>query len=282
MNDKYLLIEKYHLKHENNAWYSERENSHKHLIFKDSFFERNDVLGLLFRINKLCMAKVKYFRKNIDKFKPMKYDYKKGFVSVPLWDADFLKHRESGYILDFRYLQTITSYDNFMALCNELEKYEDMNYKIRPIAENEYSILEDFLYEAIFIPEGMAAPPKEIICQPELQVYIKNFGNQKDDICLVAETDNKIIGAVWVRIMNDYGHIDDKTPSFAISLYKEYRHHGIGTALMKEMLHVLKQKGYQQASLSVQKENYAVKMYRNLGFQIVDENDEEYIMLYKF
>jgi len=157
-----------------------------------------------------------------------------------------------------------------------------MNYKIRPISENEYSMLEDFLYEAIFIPEGVFAPPKEIICQPELQVYIENFGNQKDDICLVAETDNKIIGAVWVRIMNDYGHIDDKTPSFAISLYKEYRHCGIGTALMKEMLSVLKQAGYQQASLSVQKENYAVKMYRNLGFQIIDENDEEYIMLYKF
>ena len=69
---------------------------------------------------------------------------------------------------------------------------------------------------------------------------------------------------------------------FAISLYKEYRHHGIGTALMKEMLSVLKQAGYQQASLSVQKENYAVKMYRNLGFEIIDENDEEYIMLYKF
>ena len=34
-DDKQLLVEKYHLKHENNAWYSERENSHKHLIFKD-------------------------------------------------------------------------------------------------------------------------------------------------------------------------------------------------------------------------------------------------------
>ena len=38
-----------------------------------------------------------------------------------------------------------------------------MNYKIRPIAENEYSILEDFLYEAIFIPEGVSVPPKEFI-----------------------------------------------------------------------------------------------------------------------
>ncbi|MBR3421712.1 MAG: hypothetical protein IKG98_06585 [Ruminococcus sp.] len=125
MNDKYLLIEKYNLKHENNAWYSERENSHKHLIFKDSFFERNDILGLLFRINKLCGAKVKYFRTNIDKYEPLKYDYKKGFVSVPLWDADFLRHHASGYILDFRYLQTITVYDDFVSLCTELENYEN-------------------------------------------------------------------------------------------------------------------------------------------------------------
>jgi len=39
----------------------------------------------------------------------------------------------------------------------------------------------------------------------------------------VAEVDGKIVGAVWVRIMNDYGHIDNETPSLAISLYKEYR-----------------------------------------------------------
>lgn len=124
MDDKELLIQKYGLKHENNAWYSDKENSHKHLSFKDAFVERTDVIGLLFRINKLCMAKVKYFRANIDKFEPLKYDYKKGFINVPLWDADFLRHRVSGYILDFRYLQTITVYDDFAALCRELESFE--------------------------------------------------------------------------------------------------------------------------------------------------------------
>ena len=124
MDEKMLLVEKYHLIHENNAWYSDRENSHKHLIFKDAFFERTDVIGLLFRINKLCMAKVKYFRNNIDKFEPLKYNYKNGFITVPLWDSDFLRHRASGLILDYRYLQTITVYDDFVALCNELESFE--------------------------------------------------------------------------------------------------------------------------------------------------------------
>ncbi len=81
--------------------------------------------------------------------------------------------------------------------------------------------------------------------------------------------------------MNDYGHVDDNTPSFAISLYKEYRGKGIGTELMKEMLDTLKARGYERASLSVQKGNYAAKMYQKLGFQIIGENEEEYLMLKK-
>lgn len=154
-----------------------------------------------------------------------------------------------------------------------------MEYNIRKIRENEFNILGDFLYEAIFIPEGITPPAKEIIYKPELQVYISDFGKNKGDIGLVTEVGNKIVGAVWVRIMNDYGHIDNDTPSFAISLYKEYRNLGIGTAMMEKMLAALKEEGYKKASLAVQKANYAVKMYQKVGFEIIDENDEEYIML---
>ncbi len=154
-----------------------------------------------------------------------------------------------------------------------------MNYCIRKIRENEYHVLNDFIYEAIFIPEGVAPPPKSIIEQPDLQVYIRNFGTEKDDICFVAEADNKIVGAVWVRDMPDYGHIADGVPSFAISLYKEYRNFGIGTELMKTMLDELRRSGYDKASLAVQKANYAVRMYKKTGFEIVDENEEEYIMV---
>ncbi|MDO4943553.1 MAG: GNAT family N-acetyltransferase [Lachnospiraceae bacterium] len=153
-----------------------------------------------------------------------------------------------------------------------------MDYKIREIRKNEYPILADFLYEAIFIPKGMRKPPKSIIEQPELQVYIADFG-KSDDWCFVVEEKGKIVGAVWVRIMDDYGHIDDETPSLAISLYEEYRNLGIGTVLMRTMLEFLKDKGYKSVSLSVQKANYAVDMYRKAGFKVVDENEAEYIMV---
>ena len=125
-----------------------------------------------------------------------------------------------------------------------------MKYNIREIKTNEYELLKDFLYEAIFIPEGIEPPSRTIINQPELQIYFMDFGKQDDD-----------------------------TPSFAISLYKEYRGMGIGTEMMRQMLALLKKKGYRKASLAVQQANYAVKIYQRVGFEIVDQNEEEYIMI---
>ena len=145
--------------------------------------------------------------------------------------------------------------------------------ELREIRENEIELLKDFLYEAIFIPEGVKPPAGDIIEQPELKLYYENFGKGVADHCIVADDDGRVIGAVWTRIMNDYGHVDDETPSFAISLYKEYRGHGIGTRLMENMLALLKGKGYTRASLAVQKANYAVRIYEKVGFKTVGEND---------
>lgn len=150
---------------------------------------------------------------------------------------------------------------------------------LRTLRKEETEVLKDFLYEAIFIPEGVEPPDRSIIEQPELSIYYDDFGSGNADNCIVAEDNGKVIGAVWTRIMNDYGHVDNETPSFAISLYKEYRGEGIGTELMRKMISLLKEQGYKKASLAVQKANYAVKMYKKVGFNIIDENSEEYIMV---
>ena len=150
---------------------------------------------------------------------------------------------------------------------------------IRAIRASEIPLLEEFLYEAIFLPEGVAAPERSIIFRPELQVYIEHFGMRTDDRCLVAECDGKIVGAVWTRVMNDYGHIDAQTPSLAISLYREYRGRGIGTELLRRMLAELRAAGCRRVSLSVQKANYALRMYRKAGFSAVADHGDELLMV---
>ena len=153
-----------------------------------------------------------------------------------------------------------------------------MDYIIREIKKEEYDLLNDFLYNAIYITDGVEPPPKSIINCPELQEYVFEFGKRKDDRALVAEVQGNVVGAIWVRIMNDYGHIDNDTPSLAMSVFQKYRGQGIGTSLLQQLLLVEKTSGYSKLSLSVQKNNYAVKMYKKAGFLVVDENSEEYIM----
>ena len=149
----------------------------------------------------------------------------------------------------------------------------------RELQPSEYGLLKDFTYEAIFIPEGVEQPDRSIVELPELSVYYDAFGSGAADTCMVAEDKNGVIGAAWARLMDDYGHVDDDTPSLAISVLNDYRGQGVGTRLLQELLESLRLKGYKRASLAVQKANYAVRMYRRAGFIKIDENNEELIMV---
>ncbi len=152
----------------------------------------------------------------------------------------------------------------------------------REIAAGERALLDRFLYEAIFVPPGVPAPPRSILERPELQVYVADFGARADDFGLAAQLDGRTVGAAWARRMRDYGYVDDGTPSLAIALLPEYRGRGIGTALLGALLRRLREKGYRQVSLSVQTDNPAVRLYRRAGFVPVAQKGPEAVMVCRF
>ena len=158
-----------------------------------------------------------------------------------------------------------------------------MDYEIRQISESEHPLLEDFLYEAIFVPEGFegTVPRSVINDDPKCRAAYLGFGTLPDDRAVVATVDGDVVGACWVRTTDEYGHIDDETPSFSISLYKPYRGKGIGTAMMRALLDELRRAGYARVSLSVQKDNPALRLYERLGFRIVGDgfDDSEWLMI---
>ena len=154
-----------------------------------------------------------------------------------------------------------------------------MAFQIRNIVPGDFPLLKEFLYEAIFVPEGVAPPPRSVVNRPELQIYFADFGSRAGDLGLVAESGSEVVGMVWCRLMHDYGHLDDDTPSLALAVREPFRGNGIGSALLQAMLLLLKQAGYPRVSLSVKKANRAVHLYRQAGFHPVRETAEEFLMV---
>ena len=133
----------------------------------------------------------------------------------------------------------------------------------------EFPLLSGFLYEAIFIPEGAAPPPRTVLLSPPL----------RDDRALVAEAAGRVVGAVWVRCGAGFGRVAEEVPELAVALDPACRGRGVGTRLLRAMLRLLADEGYPAVSLSVQKANPAVRLYRRLGFRVVREHPEEYVMV---
>lgn len=158
-----------------------------------------------------------------------------------------------------------------------------MDYKIRHLKEGEHVILENMLYEAIYQSETVDSPlPYEVIFTPDLFIYISQWG-RNGDYCIVLECENKIVGAVWSRIFSNenrgYGFIDCIIPELTIAISKEHRNKQLGTMLIIRMLRHLKISGYKSVSLSVSKENYAIRLYQKVGFEIYEERENDYVMI---
>lgn len=150
--------------------------------------------------------------------------------------------------------------------------------EFRPMKAAEYPLLADFLYEAIFLPPGTTPPPREVVELPELQPYIADFGKD-GDFCLCAVIEEQVIGAAWCRYLRGYGSVEGM-PEMAVSFLPSFRGQGIGTALLQRFLKEIKQRNLPGVSLSVQKENPAHRLYERLGFEIVREQEDTWVMVY--
>ncbi len=153
---------------------------------------------------------------------------------------------------------------------------------IRKIKNDEIVFLAEMLYEAIFIPEGHASLPKDIIKDKSLSKYIDNWGKDKYDIALVAEINNQLVGAIWGRLLNaenkGYGFVDHHTPELSMAVKSEFRNRGIGTILLKTIVSEYKSLGIEYLSLSVDKANSAAKLYQRLGYSIVAATETSWTM----
>lgn len=123
--EKCKVLDKFKL-HPNERLYWERiePKYQKQEYFSHRLARQASVLGIIFYINRLCYAKIKYFEKNWDKYVPVTYNHLLGFIETEIYDMDYIKQKSTGIILDLRELSKIHDIEDFKAICQYLESCE--------------------------------------------------------------------------------------------------------------------------------------------------------------
>jgi ribosomal protein S18 acetylase RimI-like enzyme len=161
------------------------------------------------------------------------------------------------------------------------------HFSIRPLTTQDEPFLWDMLYQAIFVAEGQARPPRSILEEPALAHYVAEWGQRPGDMgCLAVElTRSQPVGAAWLRVFSaqdpGYGFVDDHTPELSIAILPEYRSQGVGRRLLEDLLQHARGT-FASVSLSVTPENPAVNLYHQLGFVIIAESADSITMLKRF
>jgi ribosomal protein S18 acetylase RimI-like enzyme len=156
-----------------------------------------------------------------------------------------------------------------------------MVWIIQSLKDEDEPFLWEMLYQALYLPEGQAPLPREVIYLPELARYVQKWGSDGDCGFMILDSlTEKSVGAVWLRLLignnKGYGYVDDDTPELGIAVFPEYRGQGIGTQLLTHLLE--SPFGQSSISLSVSVNNPAVRLYKRFGFEVVSRNDESLLM----
>jgi uncharacterized protein (TIGR02246 family) len=155
--------------------------------------------------------------------------------------------------------------------------------RIRSATSADAALLREYLRLAIHVLPGEDPPPPSTVDRPDLAVYVDGWGRYGDDgVFAVDDTNGSDLGAAWLRLWpgpeSGYGYVDRATPELAIAVRPDHRGRGIGACLLDALLARAAGR-HRGVSLSVSRDNRAVRLYERFGFAIVGDAGASMTML---
>jgi GNAT superfamily N-acetyltransferase len=149
-----------------------------------------------------------------------------------------------------------------------------MDYVIRQLTPEDEPILWEMLYQGLSSPGKKKLPARDIIHRPEFARYVEGWG-RAGDTGFVAHNpkDGMLLGAVWLRRPIDKTHA---APELAFAVKPEHRRHGIGTALLTQLVRANPEQS--TISLSFVAGKPVLRLYERFGFKAVEETPGAVVM----
>jgi ribosomal protein S18 acetylase RimI-like enzyme len=152
---------------------------------------------------------------------------------------------------------------------------------IRPLLKTDQENLWTWLHHSLWDPPPAPLRAREVLERPEVRLYAEQWGRE-GDVGVVAEVDDSDVGGCWMRLHKGgagLAYIDDETPQLGIALLPAYRRQGYGQTLLMTALHMAREAGYRQVSLTVHPANPAKVLYERSGFEAIGDRNGYALML---
>ncbi|MEU8155286.1 GNAT family N-acetyltransferase [Micromonospora sp. NPDC048986] len=149
---------------------------------------------------------------------------------------------------------------------------------IRAATSADFEFLVDMLVEAVnWLPERNWSR-EQILANPALAHYVTGW-MQPDDFGLVAvDRADRSVGAAWCRYLTaadpGYGYVSDDVPELTIGVVEAWRGRGVGRLLLRAVLDAARERGIRTVSLSVERANFAARLYAAEGFRTVESFED--------
>ncbi|UOZ04611.1 GNAT family N-acetyltransferase [Amycolatopsis sp. WQ 127309] len=144
---------------------------------------------------------------------------------------------------------------------------------LREATRDDGNFLTDMLVAAVnWSPEWKKKSRRRVLLAPDTAHYVAGWP-RPDDLGVVAEADGERVGAAWLRFFTaddpGYGFVAADVPELSIGVVAAWRGRGVGRALLRAVEGGAVEAGIERISLSVERKNFAQRLYLAEGYEVV-------------
>lgn len=145
-------------------------------------------------------------------------------------------------------------------------------FRIRPATQADGAFLGDMVAEAANWRPGGQRPKHQVLTSSEHGRYVSGWMRPGDTGFVATDHASEPIGAAWYRVLPrsdpGFGYVGTGVPELIIGVRPIWRAHGVGRRLLQALSRQAQADGHARLSLSVERGNHAITLYRSEGFAV--------------